>query len=464
MKDLATGAGSHELTAKYVADGNMAGLAANFTLTLGQKTLTANLGEIGNQTYTGRAISPEIRPTFVGAVNGHAPAEGVDYEVKISNNVNAGTATVEVKPKDGGNYTFTTVNKTFTILPADLTISAQDAAMTQGETLPEFTYTAEGLLGTDEIETVKLTCETDGKTAGTFAIVPSEASLKNGKTNNYTIHYENGTLTVEKVPVTSSYYTLTFETNGGNALSAIRKLSGSAVDLSKYVPVREGYTFLGWYADEELTEAVTSIRMNRNTTVYAAWQKDECPRDETCPAARFEDVNLNAWYHDGVHYCVENGLMVGTGETTFAPQTTTSRAMIATILWRQAGSPVVNYLMDFSDVAQDMWYSEAIRWAASEGIAVGYGDGRFGPNDPITREQLATMLYHYEQKQGGGFVGMWAFRLDFSDVAEVSEWAYEPMCWMVMHGVIEGMDDGRLAPKGNATRAEAAAMLMRFGK
>ena len=207
---------------------------------------------------------------------------------------------------------------------------------------------------------------------------------------------------------------------------------------------------------------MTTVRMNRNKTVYAAWEKDECPRDETCPAARFDDVNLNDWYYDGIHYCVEDGLMRGMREGTFAPQATTSRAMITTILWRQAGSPVVDYLMDFSDVAQDEWYSEGIRWAAAEGIVEGHGDGRFGPNDPVSREQLATMLYNYEKKQGGGFVGTWAFQLDFADVTDLAEWAYEPMCWMVMHEVIGGMDENHLAPKGNATRAEVAAMLMRY--
>ena len=106
----------------------------------------------------------------------------------------------------------------------------------------------------------------------------------------------------------------------------------------------------------------------------------------------FTDVPEGAWYADAAAYVYEHGLMAGTSATTFAPDATTSRSMIATILWRMAGSPVVNYAMDYTDVAQGQWYSEAIRWAASEGIVGGYGNGLFGSNDPITREQFAVML------------------------------------------------------------------------
>lgn len=178
----------------------------------------------------------------------------------------------------------------------------------------------------------------------------------------------------------------------------------------------------------------------------------------------FTDVPEGAWYADAAAYVYEHGLMAGTSATTFAPDVTTSRAMIATILWRMAGSPVVNYAMDYTDVAQGQWYSEAIRWAASEGIVGGYGNGLFGTNDPITREQFAAMLYRFAQEQGYDVsIGENTNILSYTDVADLSEYAISAMQWAVGAGIINGTGDGStLTPQGQATRAQAAVMLMRF--
>lgn len=178
----------------------------------------------------------------------------------------------------------------------------------------------------------------------------------------------------------------------------------------------------------------------------------------------FTDVPEGAWYADAAAYVYEHGLMAGTSATTFAPDATTSRSMIATILWRMAGSPVVNYAMDYTDVAQGQWYSEAIRWAASEGIVGGYGNGLFGTNDPITREQFAVMLYRFAQEQGYDVsIGENTNILSYTDVADLSEYAISAMQWAVGAGIINGTGDGStLSPQGQATRAQAAVMLMRF--
>lgn len=183
--------------------------------------------------------------------------------------------------------------------------------------------------------------------------------------------------------------------------------------------------------------------------------------DET---ADFSDVPADAWYAEAVQYVYENGLMTGTSDTTFSPDLTTSRSMIATILWRMAGSPVVNYAMDFADVPADQWYAEAVRWASSEGIVGGYGNGSFGTGDPITREQFAVMLYRFAQKQGYDVsVGENTNILSYTDVSAVSEYAIPAMQWAVGSGVITGMGD-TLAPQGETTRAQAAMMLMRFSE
>lgn len=175
----------------------------------------------------------------------------------------------------------------------------------------------------------------------------------------------------------------------------------------------------------------------------------------------FADVAETAWYADAVRYVYENGLMNGVSDDLFAPNDTMNRAMLVTILHRQAGEPVVNYALPFDDVTEGTWYTEAVRWAASEGIVTGTTETAFAPDSPVTREQFATILYRYAQSKGQGFTGTWAFQLDYADADKVSEYAYEAMCWMTMQGVIEG-DSANLNPQGQATRAEAAAMLMRF--
>ena len=176
----------------------------------------------------------------------------------------------------------------------------------------------------------------------------------------------------------------------------------------------------------------------------------------------FTDVPAGVWYEDAVRYVYENGLMAGTGADTFGPEAVTTRGQIVTILWRLAGSPQVNYLMDFDDVDPAAWYAEAIRWAASEGIATGYGNGTFGPNDPITREQLAVMLYRYAQHEGYDTTqGGMAIR-EYADYDQISDFAREALDWAVSAGIINGTSATTLSPSGSATRAQVAVILMRF--
>lgn len=175
----------------------------------------------------------------------------------------------------------------------------------------------------------------------------------------------------------------------------------------------------------------------------------------------FDDLVPGAWYVDAVQYAYDHGLMTGTSATTFSPDQTTTRGMIVAILHRQAGEPVVDYRHTFDDVAEGAYYAEAVRWAASEGVVNGYSASAFGPADAITREQLAAILYNYAAYKG---VDMSA-RADlsgYSDAASVSAWAEDAMQWAVDEGLINGMSETTLAPDGNATRAQVAAILQRF--
>ena len=186
--------------------------------------------------------------------------------------------------------------------------------------------------------------------------------------------------------------------------------------------------------------------------------------DEKSHALPFEDVGTGAWYSDAVAYVYRNGLMSGTSGSTFSPDAAITRAQLVTILWRMAGSPQVNYLMDFDDVSQDAYYTEAVRWAASEGIAGGYGNGLFGSDDPITREQMAAILYRFAQHMGYDVsIGEDTNILSYTDAPDVSGYAVAALQWACGAGIIRGTGDGStLTPQGGATRAQAAVILTRF--
>lgn len=175
----------------------------------------------------------------------------------------------------------------------------------------------------------------------------------------------------------------------------------------------------------------------------------------------FTDVAEGAWYYDAVAYAYDNGLMGGTSASTFAPGTTTSRAMLATLLYRLEGEPAVTGA-SFTDVAAGQWYSDAVAWAAAEGIVNGVGDGSvFAPNDTITREQMAVMLYRYAQYKGYDVTGS-ADLSGYTDAGSISSWAEYAMAWAVDAGLISGTGAAILSPQGSASRAEIATILMRF--
>ena len=155
--------------------------------------------------------------------------------------------------------------------------------------------------------------------------------------------------------------------------------------------------------------------------------------------------------------------MNGVGNDLFAPDESTTRAMVVTMLWRLEGEKD-GKPSSFTDVEAGSWYEQAVNWAAETGVTNGTSESTFSPNEPVTREQLAALLYRYAQSRGKGFIGAWMFPLNFSDADKVSVYAYESMCWMTMNGIIMGMGDGTLAPKDSATRAQIATMFMRFGK
>mgnify|MGYP004687973651 CR=1 FL=1 len=172
----------------------------------------------------------------------------------------------------------------------------------------------------------------------------------------------------------------------------------------------------------------------------------------------FYDVPNDAYYYEAVKWAAENGVTGGVGNDLFAPNQPCTRAQIVTFLWRAAGSPVVNYLMPFTDVDEGAYYAEAVRWAASTGIVTGLTETTFGANGVCTRAQAAVMIYRCAQAQGQGFTGAWMFLLPFTDVPE---WAYESVAWCYMNGVTTGVSETAFAPGNDCTRAQIVTFLWR---
>ena len=174
-------------------------------------------------------------------------------------------------------------------------------------------------------------------------------------------------------------------------------------------------------------------------------------------AAAFQDVDISAWYMLGVEYTLQNGLMGGYSDGRFGPNDNLSRVQLAQILYNKEGKPLANGGSSFSDVVADAWYADAISWAAANGIVGGYGGGRFGPNDNITREQLAVMIWRYS-----GSPAATNKELKFSDADEAGSYALDALRWAVENGIINGKGGGILDPKGLATRAQVAQMLKNY--
>ena len=257
-------------------------------------------------------------------------------------------------------------------------------------------------------------------------------------------------------PVT--YYTLRFETGGGSDIPSVQGTYNTYIDLTKYVPTWRGHAFIGWYSERSLTNKVSGVCLTKDMTVYAGWRMDENPGTGVNP---FTDISEKDWFYGDVMFVYENGLMLGTSKTLFSPHGTAMRGMMVTILWRMEGSPVPKGKNSFTDVEAGKWYADAITWTAENGIFAGYGKDKFGPDDPIAREQLAAIFYRYADYKGYDLTVKGD--LDkFKDADKITDYAKTAMQWAVGSGLVKEKSGNLLDPQGTATRAEIAAMLHRF--
>ena len=390
------------------------------------KTVVAVTGvTVTSRTYNGSVISYNAAGlTFTDIISGDIidDLEPVYTWSGGSAPAGAGYFSLTVSAEDATEYVVTPLVIYFNITKAPLTLKADDKSITVNSALPAFTFTITGLFAPDTWQTVSAanpnvaSPTANAGTAGSYPIVISGGSLNDAAGANYYLNqYTNGTLTVSGGDTTGP------GTGGSRGTTTAKKA---------------------------VVEEEVPLALPEQTT------------------GSFSDVKESDWFYGDVMFAYAKGLMKGTASDKFSPNMTMTRAMVVTVLYRmQVVVPLIAYGNPFTDVPEGQWFSDAILWAAANEIVTGYGDGKFGPHDNVTREQLVAMLWRYCQwKEIDVSVGEDTNILSYNDAFSVSEYAIPALQWACGAGIITGKPGGLLDPKAGATRAEFAAMLHRFFK
>ena len=320
----------------------------------------------------------------------------------------------------------------------DLTFTATKSVKVKNETGADVTVKFNGTdkkFGDGETETFTYTKPSSGGSSGgsssgktTYKVTTS--AVNNGGVNASPSNAEKG-----------ATITITLSPDKGYKLDKLTVTDGSGKTVSTVKKSDTVYTF---------TMPASAVK------VGVSYVK----ATETPSETKFNDVSANDWFASAVDYVTGKGMMNGTADNTFSPKANTTRGMVVTVLYRLENQPSTS-AASFTDVASGAYYANAVAWANANGIVSGYGSGKFGPNDKVTREQLAAILYRYAQYKKYDVSG--AKSLDgYTDAQSVSSYAVPALQWANAAGVVTGKSGNKLDPKGNATRAEVAAMLMRF--
>ncbi len=264
-------------------------------------------------------------------------------------------------------------------------------------------------------------------------------------------------------------YTVTFDTQGGSEIDSIRVIRNNTVTKPED-PAREGYTFEGWFTDQECSEAYDfDTKVTKNITLYAKWAEEQ-PEEPTEPTEPenpdewenpFDDVDGDDWFYDDVKTAYENGWFTGVTDTAFAPDEAITRGMMVTVLYRAENEPATADKSKFADVAPDAYYTKAVIWAENNGIVKGYSEVEFAPDKLISREEMAAIMHRYAGYKGAD-TSVSGDLTKFADQAQIADWARENVAWAVGYGLLSGKDNNQLDPQGHTTRAETAAILNRF--
>ena len=259
-------------------------------------------------------------------------------------------------------------------------------------------------------------------------------------------------------PGSSSSYWITSSSNEGGTITPLGKTNIVRYSGKTYTITPEaGYKISDVLVDGISVGKVATYTFSSvisNHTIEVKFEHD-------CPSKNFTDVETSQWYHDGIDFVLANSLFNGTSDTTFEPNADMTRAMLVTVLWRLEKEPDSTITSLFEDLDEGAWYADGVAWAAENNIVDGYDADTFGPGDPITREQMATILYKYARYKDYDLTAANDLTL-FDDAGDISSWALTTMKWAVAEELITGIGERSLAPSGNASRAQVAAILMRF--
>lgn len=374
-----------------------------------------------NGVYTANFTNPHgFSPFTISKTSQTVATIGTDKYTSFADAVSAVPAngTIEIT---GGTSPYTgTANKTFTVknsTSADITVNGQPIKPTESYTF-KYTHSSGGSSG--------------GSSSGKTTYKVTTSAVNNGGVNASPSSAEKG-----------ASITITLSPDKGYKLDKLTVTDGSGKMVSTVKKSDTVYTF-----------TMPASAVNVGVSYVKA--------DETPSKTKFNDVSANDWFASAVDYVTGKGMMNGTADNTFSPKANTTRGMVVTVLYRLENQPSTS-AASFTDVASGAYYANAVAWANANGIVSGYGSGKFGPNDKVTREQLAAILYRYAQyKKYDVSVGEDTNILSYDDAQSISSYAIPAIQWACGAGVVTGKSGSKLDPKGNATRAEVAAMLMRF--
>ena len=362
------------------------------------------------------SIGENVYPTLQAAVDSVKSGKTIKLEQAVA-------ADTKVTVAKSINFKVDTNGKTFNAAK-NIVAGSNTTVKVTGESSPytyEFTYTKPSSGSSS-----------GGSSSGKTTYKVTTSAVNNGGVNASPSSAEKG-----------AAITITLSPDKGYKLDKLTVTDGSGKTVSTVKKSDTVYTF---------TMPASAVK------VGVSYVK----ATETPSKTKFNDVSANDWFASAVDYVTGKGMMNGTADNTFSPKANTTRGMVVTVLYRLENQPSTS-AASFTDVASGAYYANAVAWANANGIVSGYGSGKFGPNDKVTREQLAAILYRYAQyKKYDVSVGEDTNILSYDDAQSISTYAIPAIQWACGAGVVTGKSGSKLDPKGNATRAEVAAMLMRF--